>query len=439
LKRPLILTVIAILCAANSAAQSFNIASSLKQHIEYLCCYDLQGRKVGSEGEFEAAHYVYDRLKEAGVTMLSDRNGQDFTVTRDTDSIHSLNIVGIVEGSDPSLRNEYIVVGAHYDNLGADEMTVNGEKIYRVYPGADDNASGVALMLELAKAVSLNRWLFPRSLIFVGFGAQSLGMAGSWYFANRAFDDMAHVKAMVDLDMLGRGNEANPFQIFTQSSQEALLQLMKLTESDPVYTKPTVASGVITPSDYLPFYELKIPVVLFTTGMTRECHTVKDSPSLILYGKMELSCSYIFYFLRNLSAQEKVLEVTNNNTGRTSETIYSPADCDKRPEFFHSDETHFLQSWVYKYLRYPESAVREGISGRVLVSLIVEKDGSVTNVAIEKGVDELLDDEVLRVVSISPKWIPGEVGDKKVRVKIVIPVDFKLSSGPSIRLKTGSK
>ena len=97
-----------------------------------------------------------------------------------------------------------------------------------------------------------------------------------------------------------------------------------------------------------------------------------------------------------------------------------------RPQFFHSNEKHFLTHWVYKYLKYPASAIRENVQGQVLVSFIIEKDGSVTNVEVEHGIDDRLDDEAVRVIAVSPKWIPGRIRGEKVRTRIVIPVEFRL-------------
>ena len=90
---------------------------------------------------------------------------------------------------------------------------------------------------------------------------------------------------------------------------------------------------------------------------------------------------------------------------------------------------------MYKYLKYPSYAIEHNIQGQVLVSFIIEKDGTVTNVQVEDGVDELLDDEAVRVVSVSPKWIPGQIKGSKVRTKMVIPVEFRLSSKWDMGLK----
>ena len=91
-----------------------------------------------------------------------------------------------------------------------------------------------------------------------------------------------------------------------------------------------------------------------------------------------------------------------------------------------SDPRKFLQEWVYKYIKYPESAVRDGIQGRVMVDFIIEKDGKVTDVRVIRGVSEELDAEAVKVVSASPKWKPGRMNGNKVRTSMTIPVEFRL-------------
>lgn len=426
--KKIVLIIVLSICGSALLAQTTDVVNNLKKHIEYLTSESLQGRKAGSQGERVAAAYLYDNLSSAGVTMLTDRNGQDFSINVGNDTIKSLNIVGIVEGYDPQLRDEYIVVGAHIDHLGTHILSINGKQTTQIFAGADDNASGVAAMIEIAQRVSQCQFMFPRSIIFVGFGAAEQGLAGSWYFVNRAFEGMPRVRAMVNLDMLGRGNEANPFSIFSQASIKDLRAVMEEVKNEPVLFEPSILNAEVTSSDHMPFYNRHIPVVLFTTGKTKEYHTIKDLPKYILYSKLEDNCNYIFYFLKTLSNQKKVFPSigVEQSSELNSEIVYSFADCDKRPQFFHSDEKHFLNSWVYKYVKYPKAAVANGIRGTVWVDFIIEKDGSVTNVKVSRGVDDDLDDEAVKVISISPKWIPGEVKGEKVRTKISLPVEFRL-------------
>ena len=115
-----------------------------------------------------------------------------------------------------------------------------------------------------------------------------------------------------------------------------------------------------------------------------------------------------------------------NQSSPSRKVTYSPYDVDKAPEFFKGDERHFLESWVYVYLRYPEEAIIMGTQGVVNVEFVVEADGTVTNVKVVRGVDELLDKEAVRVVSVSPKWRPAIKNGEKVRVKYSLPIEFRL-------------
>lgn len=425
-------------CAAGLAAQNFAVAPELRRHVQALCSDELDGRKAGSEGERMAAAYVHRALANAGLVMLTDAAGQDFTIAEGADSIASRNIVGIVEGSDPALREQYIVVGAHFDHLGTHTLTIDGEPVVQVFPGADANASGVAVLLELARMVSEYKGLFRRSILFVGFGAGEQGLAGSWYFVNRAFEQMDQVRAMVDLNMLGRSGDGAPFSCFTQMESRAGRHIFDATREEPVVTWPQPLRQTIPSSDYLPFYEKNIPVFLFTSGVSREAKTIRDVPRLLDYGAMEARCNYLYYFLLTLANQDEILRIgedVREIVRKNADRVYAASECDVRPQFFHSNEKHFLESWVYKYLKYPHEAIERNIKGQVLVSFIVERDGTVTDVRVERGVDELLDDEAVRVVSVSPKWIPGQIKGEKVRTRIVIPVEFRLSSKYDIGIK----
>ena len=424
-------------CAATLAAQNFAVAPALRQHVAALCDDEMDGRLAGTEGERMAARYVYEALKEAGVLMLTDSLGQDFTISGDKDSIRSQNIVGIVEGADPQLREEYIVVGAHYDHIGTHTLYLDGEPVVQLFPGADANASGVAMMVELARMVAQYQGMFRRSILFVAFGAGEQGMAGSWYFVNRAFEQIKMVKAMVDLDRLGRSGTDHPFYIFSQLTKIDYEYILDQTREQPVIRLPEVVPSPPVSSDILPFYEKNIPVFLFTSGPAREHHTIKDTPRLLDWAEMEIRCNYIYHFLQVLADQDEISSIDADPEKRAAraDKVYAVSECDVRPQFFHSNERHFLQSWVYKYLKYPQKAIEEKLQGQVLMSFIVEKDGSVTNVTVEHGIDQLLDDEAVRVIEVSPKWIPGQIKGNKVRTKIVIPVEFRLTSKWDIGLK----
>ena len=402
--------------------------SSFKNHVSFITAAQLDGRKAGSEGEEAVAGYVYSCLKGYGVEMLTPAEGELFGIARNQgDTLTSRNVYGFVQGYDRTLNGHYIVIGARMDNLGTNVMTVDGQKVTQIYAGANGNASGVSMMLELARLVSTNSLLFRRSVIFIGFGASSETYAGAWYFLNRSFKDSGLIDAMVNLDMVGTGQ--NGFYAYTASNSDLNSVLASLSSQlQPVY--PELRADELYPSDHRAFYSSEIPAVHFTTGRYTEHNTPRDTESILDYGMMERELEYVYNFVLELANTDR--EITFRNAPaqvRTqgTEDVVAYYDCDQRPMFLNStDPRQFLEKWVYQYLRYPEEAVMNGIQGTVQVNFIIGKDGKVRDVSIAKSVDPSLDNEALRVVSASPKWRPGRLRGEKVATSMTVPVEFRL-------------
>ena len=402
--------------------------SSFKNHVSFITAAQFEGRKAGSEGEEAVAGYVYSCLKGYGVEMLTPAEGELFGIARNQgDTLTSRNVYGFVQGYDRTLNGHYIVIGARMDNLGTNVMTVDGQKVTQIYAGANGNASGVSMMLELARLVSTNSLLFRRSVIFIGFGASSETYAGAWYFLNRSFKDSGLIDAMVNLDMVGTGQ--NGFYAYTASNSDLNSVLASLSSQlQPVY--PELRADELYPSDHRAFYSSEIPAVHFTTGRYTEHNTPRDTESILDYGMMERELEYVYNFVLELANTDR--EITFRNAPaqvRTqgTEDVVAYYDCDQRPMFLNStDPRQFLEKWVYQYLRYPEEAVMNGIQGTVQVNFIIGKDGKVRDVSIAKSVDPSLDNEALRVVSASPKWRPGRLRGEKVATSMTVPVEFRL-------------
>ena len=251
--------------------------------------------------------------------------------------------------------------------------------------------------------------------------------AGAWYFLNRSFSDSKSVKAMINLDMLGTGN--NGFYAYTASNMDLNDVLKKLSgELQPVI--PQLVTSEPYPSDHRAFYSKEIPSVMFTTGRFPQYDTERDTQSIVDYETMERELEYIYNFTEALANADDAPRFRSDSApkqSRQNDDAVSFFDCDQRPIFLHSsDPKDFLEKWVYQYLKYPAEAVRDGIQGRVLVGFVIEKDGSVTDVHVVKGVSEELDAEALRVIGASPKWKPGRVNGNKVRTSLTVPVEFKL-------------
>lgn len=403
--------------------------ASLKSHVRELSAAHLEGRKAGSEGEKAAAEYVTQTLKSYGLDVLTPAEGDVFGIkTESGDTLTSRNVTAFVQGYDKNLRDRYIVVGARLDNLGMMTMTVDGKPVERVYCGANGNASGLAVLMELARMVQTNSIMFRRSVLFVAFGASMESFAGSWYFLNRSFAaDADKIDAMVNLDMLGTGY--NGFYAYTASNMDLNSMIRTLTgELQPVL--PEIVSNEVYPSDHRAFYDKEIPAVHFTTGRYPERNTDRDTQSIIDYENMERELEYIYNFtlaLANASDAPSFRSDRISQKAVSDESVTAYNDCDQRPMFLNSqDPRKFLKEWVYQYLKYPERALRDGTQGRVQVDFIVEKDGRVTNVKVSKGVSEELDAEAVKVISASPKWKAGRVDGEKVRTAMTVPVEFRL-------------
>ncbi|MBE6233724.1 MAG: TonB family protein [Bacteroidales bacterium] len=402
--------------------------SALKRHVRELSAASLEGRKAGSEGEAAAAEYIASVLEQYEVDVISPEEGDVFGILSDKgDTLTSRNVMGIVSGYDKKLRDQYVVVGARMDGPGTMTVTIDGKPVDRIFYGANGNASGVSILLELARKVKTNAILFRRSVAFVAFGSSSQTYAGSWYFLNRSFPASGSIDAMINLDMLGTGY--NGFYAYTSSNADMNSLLNTLSgELQPVL--PELTSAEPYPSDHRTFYAGKIPSVWFTTGRYPEHGTDRDTQSIIDYEMMERELEYIFNFtvaLANLpyAPAFSTDEVNEKPSGKGGVVPYY--ECDVRPLFFGSpDPKSFISQWVYKYLKYPESAVRDGVQGTVHVEMVIEKDGKVSEVKVVRSVSEELDAEAIRVVSASPKWTPGKVDGNKVRSSLTIPVEFRL-------------
>ncbi len=405
-------------------------AASMRRHVSEIASAENLGRKAGSDGEKDAASYVFGVLRDYGVEMLCPETGDEFGITtHDGDTLTSRNVVGFVQGYDQKLRGRYIVVGARLDNLGTNSMTVDGRPVEQIYYGANGNASGLAMMMELARMVSTNSIMFRRSVIFVAFGASSETFAGSWYFVNRSFGDIAAVDAMINLDMLGTGD--NGFYAYTASNNDLNAILSSMSgELQPVH--PEVVSYEPYPSDHRAFYSAEIPSVYFTTGQYPQHNTPKDTYGILDYGMMERELEYIYNFTVALANTDKEIAFRDGESKVSRETpqrddVVPYYECDVKPMFLNSpDPRQFLMKWVYPYLKYPQKAVEEGIQGTVHVNFVIDKDGKVTDVEVVKSVDPLLDAEAVKVISASPKWRPARINGQKVNSSMTLQVEFRL-------------
>lgn len=402
---------------------------AMKEDVSVIAGAALEGRAAGSEGEAEAARYVSSRLAEQGADLLYPADGDLFGIKGAAgDTVRSHNVAAFIPGTDPKLKDKYIVVFARLDNLGTATVNIDGEDRTKIFYGANSDASGLAMLIQLAGMLNTNRILLGRSVILAAFGASIPDQAGSWYFLNRSFSDAPQIEAAVELEMLGTG--AAGFYAYTASNAD--LNALVTAQSGTLQpVQPRVVAPEPCPANHRMFYDKRIPTVMFTTGMYPEYNSERDTPSILEYDWMEREVEYIYNFIVALSVRPAPefdpSRAVKEQYLADSSSVVPYYDCDVRPTFLgSSDPSEFLRKWVYQYLRYPAQAVREGIQGRVLVDFVIDEKGRVTDVRAVRSPHPLLEEEALRVIKASPDWKPGRVKGRKVKSQMSLNVEFRL-------------
>ncbi len=198
-------------------------------------------------------------------------------------SVPAYNVVGILEGSDPKLKREFIVIGAHYDGLGrGGESNSRAPGSSEIHHGADDNASGVAGLLELARIFNAERTKPRRSLIFVAFSAEETGLIGSNHYVNNPAVPLADSVAMINMDMIGRLRDGK----LSVGGIGTSAEFRKLVESHNSGTRGftlQLSEDGFGPSDHSSFYAKQIPVLFFYTGSHEDYHKPSDTAEKINY------------------------------------------------------------------------------------------------------------------------------------------------------------
>lgn len=248
--------------------------------VRYLSDDALEGRGSGTAGERCAGDFIAAEMARLGLRPGGDA-GTFFQSVPLASAINphaaggtGRNVIGILEGSDPSLRNEIIVVGAHYDHLGREAtFSLSPDSVGAIHNGADDNASGVAAMLATAEA--LTREGRPgRPVAFVAFTGEELGLLGSGVFARSAIVQGIAIKAMLNMDMVGR-LAAGPLLVYGTGTATEWPELVRAAAAAESIRVSTISDG-FGPSDHTSFYARDVPVLHFFTNVHGDYHKPTD-------------------------------------------------------------------------------------------------------------------------------------------------------------------
>lgn len=247
-----------------------------------------------------------------------------------------MNVVGILEGSDPQLKNEAIVIGAHYDHLGRGGEGSLATSVGEVHHGADDNASGVAGLLELARIFSTKGMRPRRTIIFIAFGGEEEGLLGSNYYVNHPPLPLSQTVAMINMDMIGRQKEnrlmiggtgtAAEWRDFINSANQEVVKMEMPQTGGRVDSfnlqrfSLTLNEDGYGPSDHSSFYAKQVPVLFFFTGTHEDYHKPSDTADKINYESEARIVSLVAAIVRSVdeSARRPTYAVAKSEGTRRS-------------------------------------------------------------------------------------------------------------------------
>ncbi|MEZ4903965.1 MAG: M20/M25/M40 family metallo-hydrolase [Spirosomataceae bacterium] len=264
--------------------------SRISKHINYLASDKMKGRGTGSKESIKAARYIAKQFKKMNLAPLgTDGFLQSFTakVRRVVvpDSVRQANnVIGFLDNG----AIYTIVIGAHYDHLGVGTQGSSRDKEPqgKIHNGADDNASGVAGLLELARYFSKNKIKEPYNFLFIAFDAEELGLVGSRYFVNNPTLPLEKINFMANMDMIGRYNAQRGVGIGGYGTSDSWPQIFRDVKGNvKFFTDPAGSGG----ADHASFYAKKIPVLFFHTGGHDDYHRPTDDIEKIdLHSEVEI-------------------------------------------------------------------------------------------------------------------------------------------------------
>ncbi|TYB74396.1 M20/M25/M40 family metallo-hydrolase [Bizionia saleffrena] len=258
MRKLLVLFLIPFLFISVSACKSSGVttekkytvtADEVKAMVSFLASDELKGRDTGSEGINTAATYIANEFKALGIKPYFEEYRDTFKM----EGVDAFNVVGYIEGNDATLKDEFIIIGAHYDHIG-EIAAVEGDVIAN---GANDNAAGTSAVMTLAKYFSTKKT--KRSLLFVAFTAEEKGLLGSKHLANTLKENNFNLYAMFNLEMIGVPLINTEHQAFlTGYDRSNLAEVMNTYAGQELIGSSEVAKkyGLFKRSDNYPFFKV---------------------------------------------------------------------------------------------------------------------------------------------------------------------------------------
>ncbi len=294
------------------------IISKMTEEVTYLASDKLEGRATGTASEELAARYIASKFKEYGVSPKGEDDYFQYFEAKLKENPHSqkikkeitgINVVGYIDNHE----KETIIIGAHYDHLGYGEFgsLYDGKK--EIHNGADDNASGVSIMVNLAKSL---RGITDYNYLFIAFSGEEHGLFGSSYYAKNPTINLDEARFMINFDMVGRLNKERILAINGVGTSNQWRDLVN--EANRFNLKLKMTESGIGPSDHTSFYLQNIPVIHFFTGQHEDYHKPSDDIEKINFDGMYTIYEYVQeIIIKSVAIKEFSFQETKSDTSIT--------------------------------------------------------------------------------------------------------------------------
>lgn len=304
-----------MLISGNSGVAQNIDSDQLKKHVQYLADDKLKGRQTGSEGERLAMEYIQKEFKKLKLTPYGNDGSyeQPFPFKG---GIHGTGTEGTAHNVVAYLDNQAdktIVIGAHFDHLGLGEngSSLDANPQGKIHNGADDNASGVAGVLELARYFKNNKVKENSNFLFICFSGEELGLFGSKYYTEKPTMDLSQANYMINMDMIGRLNPTTKSISVSGSGTSPVWETLFKNINTTLAIK-TDSAGV-GPSDHTSFYLKNIPVLHFFTGSHSDYHKPSDDWDKINYEGEKEVLELVIAVVERLDDQPKLAFLPTRN------------------------------------------------------------------------------------------------------------------------------
>lgn len=284
---------------SHRAAFNSITANELFEHVDVLADDSLEGRSAGSRGGLAAARYITDQLEQIGVKPAGPRDG-----FYQTFSANYRNILGALPGHDPVLADEWIVVSAHFDHVGYGTPRTSFGPIGYIHNGADDNASGVSVVLELAEALVQHGRPLKRSVLFAFWDGEEQGLLGSKHWTANPTTPLSNVRLCINSDMVGRLRKGHLIIGGTRSGYGLRRLAATCDLVDPMWLD--FDWKLKENSDHWPFVTHRVPTLFLFTGLHENYHRPSDDAELILADGMQEVTRYLLGLVQRAADAEQL-------------------------------------------------------------------------------------------------------------------------------------